>query len=162
VTLNTTPAFAGMVEAATAFVQQAAQAGVTVQLKTQQPANYFNPALLYLKMGFAQSVWPVASLQSYYSQALLSTSGLNETHFADPAFDRLFARALAAKSAADQQALWNQLQTVQYNQGGNIAWANQQSATGYRSNVRGLYLTGAGSGWLYELNDFNVWRWGVA
>jgi peptide/nickel transport system substrate-binding protein len=162
VTLNTAAAFAGQVEAATAFAQQAAKAGITVQLKTQQPANYFNPSLLYLKMGFAQSVWPIASLQSYYSQALLSTGGLNETHFASSAFDKLFGRALAAKSGDEQQARWNHLQKIQYDQGGNIAWINQQSATGYRPNVRGLYLTGSGSGWMYELNDFNVWRWGLA
>jgi peptide/nickel transport system substrate-binding protein len=162
ITLNTSPAFVGMVEAATGYVQQASEAGITVRLNTVQPANYFNPAVLYLKMGFAQSVWPIGSLQSYYAQALLSSSALNETHFASPAFDRLYTKALAATSVEEQQPLWNQLQSIQYTDGGNVAWANQQSATGYRANVRGLYLTGSGSGWMYELNDNNVWRWGLA
>jgi peptide/nickel transport system substrate-binding protein len=162
ITLTTAPAWPGMVEAATAFVQQAAQAGITVRLTNVQPANYFNPSLLYLKMAFAQSSWPTPSLQSYYGQALLSSSPLNETHFTNPAFDKLFAQALAANSADLQQTLWDQLQRIQYDEGGNIAWVNQQSATGYRPNVRGLNLTGSGSGWMNQLCDFSVWKWGLA
>jgi peptide/nickel transport system substrate-binding protein len=162
ITLTTSPAWPGMVEAATAYVQQAAQAGITVRLTTVQPANYFNPGTGYLSWVFAQSSWPTPSLQSYYGQALLSSSPLNETHFKDPAFDQLYTRALGTNSPEEQQSLWNELQTIQYNEGGNIAWVNQQSATGYRPNVRGLNLTGSGSGWMNQLCDFSVWKWGLA
>jgi peptide/nickel transport system substrate-binding protein len=159
-TLNTSESFGGQIQAATAVAQQLGQAGMTVNLKTQQAASYFNPTLLYLKMAFAQSVWPVASLQSYYGQALLSSSSQNETHFTEPAFDQLYNQALAARSDSEEQELWNRLQAIQYQRGGNIAWVYQQPVLGYRSNVRGLYPTGAG--WLYLPQDCSIWRWGLA
>ena len=117
--LHTAPVQPGFVESATVFAQQASAAGVTVQVKTEQVSNYFNPSLSYLKESFAQDIWATAALNGYYSQALLSSSPINETHWKNAAFDRLFFRAQAATDPNTAQALWSQLQQIQWAQGGN-------------------------------------------
>jgi peptide/nickel transport system substrate-binding protein len=156
--LYTCQAFAGQQEAATAYAQQAKQSGITVNLKVVPPSIYFNPSQLYLKMGFAQSVWPVAALQFFYSSACLSDGSLNESHYKSASFDQLYAKTIA-ETGSNVQSLWNQVQSIQYNQGGNIFWANQQGLLGVSNKVRGFNPK---SGWMYEVADFNTWKWGLS
>jgi peptide/nickel transport system substrate-binding protein len=158
-TLQTSPVAAGFVEAATAFAQQCKEAGVTVQVKREQPASYFNPTLLYLKMPFAQTIWPVSSLASIYSSALVSGAPTNETHYSDKTFDELFLQAQGATDEGEATELWGQVQKMQYDSGGYINWANAQSVAGIAPTVRGI--GGPGSGWLQNLDDFRVWNWGL-
>jgi peptide/nickel transport system substrate-binding protein len=160
VTLDSSPAIAGFQQAATVLEQQAASAGVTVHVNFQQASEYFNPSLVYLKESFAQSAWPVPSLNSWYSEALLTTSFYNETHYKDPEFDQLFYRAQAAVDPTRATELWSQVQRQQWNQGGYIVWAFNRSTDAVSPKVRGI--GGPGSGWLYGLDDHRVWNWGLA
>lgn len=57
VTLQTSPVVPGVVEAATLFSQQAKEAGITVNVKREDPSQYFDPSTLYLKMAFAQDYY---------------------------------------------------------------------------------------------------------
>ena len=45
------------------------------------PSSYYNPSLLYLKMPFAETQWPISSLKFFYLQALASNAPYNETHW---------------------------------------------------------------------------------
>ena len=88
VELQTSDIFPGFVESATLLAQQAKAAGVTINLK-QEPANsYYNPSLLYLKMAFAETQWPMLSLKYFYLQALSSNAPYNETHFKSATSDK--------------------------------------------------------------------------
>jgi peptide/nickel transport system substrate-binding protein len=160
VTLHSSPAFVGFEQAAAVLQQQASSAGITVQVKYEQPAEYFNPNLLYLKESFAQTAWPASSLNAWYSDAVLSTSPFNETHFENPASDRLFYRAQAATDPTQAAQLWNQVQAEQWNNGGYIVWALVHSTDAVSSKARGI--GGPGTGWLYGLDDHRVWNWGLA
>lgn len=159
-TLHTSEVYPGVTEAATVFAQQAAAAGVTIQVKVEQPSQYFNPEFFYTKEAFAQDVWPGPSLLNNYSQQFITGSPLNETHFSDPAFDALFYKAQAETNEAKAQDLWNQVQRYQYDKGGAIVWGLTRSADAVSNQVRGYGAPG--SGWLYSSDDDRVWNWGLA
>ena len=96
VTLQTSDIVPGFTAAATLLAQQAQQAGVKVQIKTEPANAYFDTSLLYTKMTFAQSYWTTGSLAAFYSQALDSKAVWNETHFKHASFDALMRKATGA------------------------------------------------------------------
>jgi peptide/nickel transport system substrate-binding protein len=160
VTLHTAEVLPGFTSAALTFAQQAAAAGVTINVKREQPAQYFNPQVFYLKESFAQDAWPGPSIVNNYSQQFLSNSIYNESHYRSPTYDQLFHAAQAETNPTKAQDLWTQVQEIQHNQGGVIVWAYWRSTDAASSKVRGFGE--AGSGWLYGTDDDRVWNWGLA
>ena len=94
VLLRTSPIFPGFVEAATLLAEQAKAAGVTIQLKQVPPNSYYNPSLLYLKMAFAETQWPIPSLKFFYLQSLSAQAPYNETHWKDKSWNDLLFKAI--------------------------------------------------------------------
>jgi peptide/nickel transport system substrate-binding protein len=138
VTLHTSDIVPGFVEAATLFAEQATGAGVTVRVK-KEPANaYFDTSLLYTKLDFGQSFWSVTSLGQWYEQSLLSDAVWNETHWRDPAFDKLIKDAQGATDEQTATELWAQIQQTQYDEGGYIVWANVNLVDAAATNVNGI------------------------
>lgn len=137
-------AIPGFIESATLFAQQATSAGVTIQLQQKPADSYFNPSLLYLKEAFAESQWPPSSLKFFYLQALASNAPFNETHWHDPPFNTLLFKAIGESDQAKAQALWDQVQQIQYQQGGYISWTNADFVDGLSKKVNGLKPSSAG------------------
>jgi peptide/nickel transport system substrate-binding protein len=138
VTLHTSDIVPGFVEAATLFAEQAKGAGVTVEVK-KEPANaYFDTSLLYTHLDFAQSFWTYSSLPLWYEQALLSDAVWNETHWRDPAFDKLIRAAQAAPDEATATERWHRIQEIQHERGGYIVWTNQKLVDGLSKQVKGM------------------------
>ena len=101
VTLQTSDIVPGFVEAATLFAEQAKDAGVKVNVKKEAANAYFDTSKLYTKMAFAQSFWTFGSWGSCTSRRCwLGRQVWNETHFRDPAFDKLIRDAQAATDEA--------------------------------------------------------------
>jgi peptide/nickel transport system substrate-binding protein len=126
--LQTTDAGLGQLQAAEAFIQQCKSAGIKgAQLKVVPVSSYYNPAILFTKMAFAQNIWAIASLEAFYSQALTKGAPLGETHWHSPSFDKLYYAAQGETNPAKAQRLWNQVQKVQHDQGGYIFWAQVHS-----------------------------------
>jgi peptide/nickel transport system substrate-binding protein len=159
VQLQTADGGLGQLQAAQVFVQQAQQAGFKgITLKVQPVASYYNPTLLFTKMTFAQNIWAIGSLNSFYSQALVTGAALDETHWNSTSFDSLFQKAQAETNAERAQHYWNQLQSVQYNEGGYIFWAEVHNIDAISDKVAGF--GGPGVGWAYPTGDQRVWEWG--
>ena len=135
VQLNTSTAASGMLESATIFAQQAAQAGVTIQLKQYPADSYFNPP--FLKWGLGEDYFQAMSIANYMSLVLLSDSPYNETHWRRPSFDKLFYEALGDVNAATAQDKWSELQKIQYDQGGFLIWGTTAWVDGLSTRVRG-------------------------
>ena len=157
VTLTTSPIFAGFPESATLLQQQVKPAGFNVSLKQVQPSQYLTPPPggVYLKLQFGQDKWPIPTLQSFYTQALVPGATYNESHESNPAFGKMLRKAIAAIDPDQQQKLWNQVQEYQYTQGGNLIWAQPNNIDAGAKNVAGLTPGG-----IYELGNFqfkNVW-----
>jgi peptide/nickel transport system substrate-binding protein len=145
VTLQTSEIFPGFVEAATLLSAQAKKAGVKINLK-QEPANaYYNPSLLYLKMPFAETQWPISSLKFFFLQALASNAPYNETHWHSKSWNTLLFKAIGEGNRAKAQSLWNQVQKIQYDQGGYLNWTNADWVDGLSNKVKGLKPHPAGA-----------------
>jgi peptide/nickel transport system substrate-binding protein len=158
VTLQTSPAIPGMVEAATLFAQQAKASGIAVKV-SQVPANtYFDPTLGYLKMPFAQTLWTgISSLSAFYDYAISSRGTINETHWNDPRTDALLRRANNATTEEAAAAAWAEVQRQQWEEGGYVTWANVNNLDATTNRVAGItpsrYLllglpTGFADAWL--------------
>jgi peptide/nickel transport system substrate-binding protein len=138
VTLHTSEIVPGFVEAATLFAEMAREAGVTVNVKKEDPNAYFDTSKIYTKLDFGQSFWTYTSLNIWYEQALLSDAIWNETHWRDPEFDRLVREAQGATDEAAAVDLWQQVQQIQYDEGGYIVWANLELIDAVANHVQGV------------------------
>jgi peptide/nickel transport system substrate-binding protein len=145
VLLQTSQIFPGFVESATLLAEQAKQAGVTMKLKQEPPNSYYNPSLLYLKMPFAETQWAITSMKFFYLQALAKDAPYNETHWNNPSFNDLLFQAIGERDETKAQDLWNQVQTIQYNEGGYLNWTNADWVDGLSTKVKGLKPSGAGA-----------------
>ena len=56
----------------------------------------------------------------------------------EQARDHLLAQAIAETDPAKQQDLWNQVQQIQYDRGGNIIWAQPDNLDATAKNVGGF------------------------
>lgn len=156
VTLQTSPAMQGIEESALAFAQQARQAGVTIEVKKEPVASYFDPSLLYGHMLFAQDCFPVSSLASRYKQNVMSGAAVNVTHTKDPELDALLLKATAEPDDAKATELWKQVQQKQFDSGAYVMWAAGLQTNGAANNVRGI-----GPGWFLGLGDFRSFEWWI-
>jgi peptide/nickel transport system substrate-binding protein len=138
VTLKTSQIIPGFVESATLYAQQATAAGVKVTLQQVAPDSYFNPSLQYLKLPFGESQWPVFSLKFFYLQSLAANAPYNETHWHDPAWNTQLSKAIGELDQSKAQAAWNQVQQIQYQQGGYMCWTNADYVDGVSKKVEGL------------------------
>jgi peptide/nickel transport system substrate-binding protein len=157
VTLTTSPIFEGFPESATLLQQQVKSAGFNVALKQVQPSQYLTPPPggVYLKLPFGQDKWPIPTLQSFYTQALVANAPYAESHESNPTFEKTLRQAIAAIDPGEQQKLWNQVQEYQYTQGGNVIWSQPNNIDAGAKNVAGLIPGG-----IYELGNFqfkDVW-----
>jgi peptide/nickel transport system substrate-binding protein len=138
VLLRTSPIFPGFVEAATLLAEQAKAAGVTIQLKQVPPNSYYNPSLLYLKMAFAETQWPIPSLKFFYLQSLSAQAPYNETHWKDKSWNDLLFKAIGTTDPTAAQDTWNQVQQIQWDQGGYLNWTNADWVDGVSTKLKGL------------------------
>jgi peptide/nickel transport system substrate-binding protein len=144
VELQTSNIFPGFVESATLLAQQAKAAGVTINLKQVPPNSYYNPSLLYLKMRFAETQWPVSALKFFYLQALAANAPYNETHWHSKSWNTLLFKAIGELNHGKAQGYWNQVQKIQYDSGGYLNWTNADWVDGLSKKVQGLKPSAAG------------------
>jgi peptide/nickel transport system substrate-binding protein len=134
--LYTSDAEPAMLTSATLFVEQAKKAGVAVTLD-QVPGDQYYTAK-YLNAPFAQSAWTARPLITQFAQTLLSTAPYNETHWKNPAFDKLVTRARRTLDAKRRKALFVDAQTLLWDDGGYIIWGFRDFIDAYASKVHGL------------------------
>jgi peptide/nickel transport system substrate-binding protein len=150
-------------QAAAVFAQQASAAGVSVQIKVQPISNYFNPTVLFGKMPFAQTYWATPTLGFWFSQGLITGATVNETHWSTSPgakqTNQLYNKAMGTSDKAEAQGYWNQMQKIQWSEGGYIFWAQNHNVDAISKKVAGV--GGPGVGWLYPLADQAVWNWGL-
>lgn len=132
--LVTDGAFAGMMEMAQLYAQQAAQAGISIKVRRLDPATFLNrwrewPFLISLTSG----PYETAALA-----ALLPGQGENATHFDDAEYSDLAKKLQSTGDLAEQCKLVTQLQAIEYQRSGDIVPAYPENITVYRDTVSGL------------------------
>jgi peptide/nickel transport system substrate-binding protein len=156
--LPTANALPGFNPSATLFAQQAAKAGVKVQVKIVSPSIYYTPAGGFLKRPFSLDLGaPFQSLTEVYRTFYATGAPFNETFWGKQqggeAKLKVIRDAMAAVDPAKAKDLWHEAQRQQYEEGGTIAWTNSDDIIALTPNVRGVKVTPAGYVNLFNFND---------
>lgn len=116
------------------FVQQAKQAGVTVNVVKKNP--FYGDD--YLSYPFAQDFW---NTRNYLPQAAVSElkgGTYNETHFNNPKFAALIADAQATVDEGKRKTLCQDAQKIEYDEGGYIIWGFRKQIDAHGAKVKGI------------------------
>jgi peptide/nickel transport system substrate-binding protein len=155
VTLQTSTASPGFVESATLYAQQAAAAGVKINVETVSPATYFTPAGGFLSRAFGQvnaSSWP--SMTSVAAGYFLPGAAYEETGWTEQpggGNQKLLSAAIAETDKNKAQELWHEFQTEVFEKDGHIVWSYFDFIDAASKNVQGL-----SAGIANPLNNFRL------
>jgi len=112
-------AFPGAVDAAQLYQQQAAKAGITIEVKREPGDGYWSE--VWNKQPFSTSYWGGRPVQDQmYSTAYLSTADWNDTRFLRPDFDKVIIQARAELDDTKRKALYRQAALMVRDEGGLI------------------------------------------
>jgi peptide/nickel transport system substrate-binding protein len=149
VTLVTSNIGPTTLQQATVFAQQAAAAGVKVNLDTVTAATFYGPN--YLSWTFAQDGWNTHSYLLTASLATIPGPGAeNETHFDNSRYISLYNQAIRLVSEADRIPLCHEMQMIDYTEGGLIIPFFETLIDGYAKRVHGVKPCASGV-------SFNNW-----
>jgi peptide/nickel transport system substrate-binding protein len=136
VELVTAPIQAGAVEAAQVLQRQARDAGVTINLKRVDTTTFYGDN--YLSWDFAQDFWYTRSYLPQVAVGSLPDSPYNETHWHDPEFLDLVARARATVDPSARADLLKRAQRIEYDRGGYLLWGFMNQVDAHQFYVAGL------------------------
>ncbi|KQV04443.1 peptide ABC transporter substrate-binding protein [Kitasatospora sp. Root187] len=136
VTLDTSPVAAGFVEAAGIFKEQAAKAGVTIEVKVGNKDTYWKDILDGgVLASYRSGTMPI---ESHLSQRLLTKSTTNATHWKQPDFDDLYLQAQSTADPAARTAIYQRMQRRLYDEGGFLIWGFADWIVATAPTVRGV------------------------
>jgi len=144
VTLVTSAIGSGTVQVAQVLKQQAAAAGVTVNLKEVTSSEFFGPN--YLSWTFAQDHWKYYPYFSNVAQATLAGAPFNECHTDNAAYTRLYKQALATLDGHKRADIAHEMQQMEYSgtASGYIIPYFNPVIDGYASRVNGVVSSKTG------------------
>jgi peptide/nickel transport system substrate-binding protein len=138
----------GVVNMAQVYAQQAASAGIKVNLRQITVTEYFGPN--YLRWVFAQDFFPYLTYFSQVLQSMVPGSTFNETHYDNPRYNKLFSEALATANVAKRNEIAHEMQMIDYDAGSYIIPLFVPVVDGYATNVHGIVTSKTGG-------SFNDW-----
>jgi peptide/nickel transport system substrate-binding protein len=149
VQLVTSAVATGTVAMATVLQQQAKAAGVTINLKTVDPATFFGPN--YLHWTFSQDFYNYSPYLAQVAQSMLPTSPFNETHWNNPHYISLYKQANATTNLATRRAIEHEMQMIDFTEGGYIIPAFIDALDAYSTKITGYSAAKVGQ----PLSDFD-------
>jgi peptide/nickel transport system substrate-binding protein len=161
VTLQTSSAAAGLLEAGTLFAQQAKAAGVNVKVQALESSVYYTDAGGWMTRTFGENLNGMAypSLTSAYLSQLWTDAPYNDGHWgARPGQgDKPLFTAIGTLDEAGAQEAWNEVQQKQFEEGPYLIWGNADFVDMVAPNVAGLSPSAAG-----PLNNYDFSKAGLA
>ena len=136
IVLPSSDALPGMIEAATAWKQQAKAAGIDVVVQRLDGGSYFANNK-YLKVPSYQTNW-TGPFESMAADALLKNSPYNETHWYSTSWGSSFRKAQAISDRARRVAAYKDLQVPLWKSGGYIVYAFYNTIDAASSKVHGI------------------------
>lgn len=132
--LVTDGAFPGMMEVGQLFASQAAEAGVTIQVRKLDVATFLNRWREWpLVIGFTSNPYLVTATNHF-----LPGGEENATNFDDPEYNEIAQKLYASADPVAQCEYVAQLQAIEHDRGGDIVPTYSQSITAHRDRVSGL------------------------
>lgn len=135
--LSTAPVAGNLVEAALLLQENAAKAGVTINVIREASDSYWS--VVWLKKPFCMSQWnqrPVTDMM--LSIAYLSTASWNDTHWKRPDFDKLVLQARGELDPVKRKELYWECQRMIHEDGGYIIPAFENVLDAGLSKVQGF------------------------
>jgi len=136
----TSPMDQGLVEAAQVFAQQAAKAGVTLNIRKVDQATFwdqYEPS--DMKVPFTNEYW---NARPYLDQTVLSigtaAGSRNICHWVVPEWDKLVAEAIGTTDETKRNELVGEAMTIEYNVGPHIVYGFKNAVDGFSTKVVGL------------------------
>lgn len=136
VTLDTSAVAAGFTEAAGIFRDQAARAGVTVEVRMGSKDSYWKDILDSGTLCCYRS--GAMPIESHISQRLLTGSTTNATRWQDKKFDALYQQAQSTKDRTARAALYGRMQRQLHAEGGFLVWGFGDWILGTTRSLRGV------------------------
>lgn len=136
VTLDTSAVAAGFTEAAGIFRDQAARAGVTVDVRMGSKDSYWKDILDSGTLCCYRS--GAMPIESHISQRLLTDSTTNATKWQDKNFDALYRQAQSTRDRTARAALYTRMQRRLHAEGGFLVWGFGDWILGTASSLRGV------------------------
>jgi peptide/nickel transport system substrate-binding protein len=129
-------AFPGAVDASQLFQQQAAKAGITLEIKREPGDGYW--AEVWNKQPFCASYWGGRSTQDQmYSTAYISSADWNDTRFMREDFDKMVLAARAELDNDKRKAMYRDMAMIVRDEGGIILPFFNQFIDATGPNVEG-------------------------
>jgi peptide/nickel transport system substrate-binding protein len=147
-TMQTADIAQGTLKAAQVLQEQLSASGLlNIQLDQVTVTSFYGTE--YLKWTFAQDYWYYASYLPQVSEATLSYSPFNETHFASPAanplppvygekYTKYYNEAVATLDTNLRTEIAHEMQMIDYNYGGYIIPYFPPVIDGYAKNIGGV------------------------
>ncbi|WP_371663159.1 ABC transporter substrate-binding protein [Streptomyces sp. NBC_00280] len=136
VTLDTSEVAAGFTEAAGIFRDQAAKAGVTIDVKVGSKDSYWSDILDSGTICCYRS--GAMPIEAHISQRLLTDSTTNATKWHHKDFDALYQQAQSTKDKTERTAVYERMQRRLYAEGGFLVWGFADWILGTAKNVKGV------------------------
>ncbi|MBS1843215.1 MAG: ABC transporter substrate-binding protein [Actinobacteria bacterium] len=140
--LPTSNAAPGYVESATLFAAQAQEAGFDIKVQNGPAATYFGLDYATRPIGQDQCLC-CPSLTQQYRTFFVPEGAYNTTHWGTQkpggkAASKLISEAVAAVDPKLAAELWREVQTQQFEEGGQLGWGTNDSLDLIAPNVEGL------------------------
>jgi peptide/nickel transport system substrate-binding protein len=142
VTLTSAPVAQGVTKMAQVLAQQAAAAGVKVNIQQDTVSQYFGPS--YPNYTFGQTYW---YNYYYFPQAaavMIGTAFDPETHFSSDRYNSLYTQALRTPDLPKRKQIAAEMQLIEYNEGGYLIPFFPPVIDAYSTNVHGAYQSKSG------------------
>ncbi|MFJ4283393.1 ABC transporter substrate-binding protein [Streptomyces massasporeus] len=136
VTLDTSAVAAGFTEAASIFRDQAAEAGVTIDVKTGSKDSYWSDILDSGTLCCYRS--GAMPIEAHISQRLLTDSTTNATKWHHKDFDALYRQAQSTRDKTERAAVYARMQRRLYTEGGFLIWGFADWILGTARSVKGV------------------------
>ncbi|MFI1434553.1 ABC transporter substrate-binding protein [Streptomyces lydicus] len=136
VTLDTSAVAAGFTEAASIFRDQAAKAGVTIDVKAGSKDTYWSDILDSGTLCCYRS--GAMPIEAHLSQRLLTDSTTNATKWHHKDFDALYQQAQSTRDTKDRAAVYARMQRRLYTEGGFLIWGFADWILGTAREVKGV------------------------
>jgi peptide/nickel transport system substrate-binding protein len=156
VELTTAPYADGMAQSAQVMAEQAKQAGVTIKLNKVDAGALYGPN--YLKWTFSQDYWYTRSYIAQAARTSTSDGTSNETHFANPEFDKLIKDAMGTLDDAKRKEILLAAQKIEWETGGLIIWGFFDMIDAYGPKVAGFKPAKSG----IPMGNWGFWQMGTA
>lgn len=126
-TLYTSDVLPNLVPLAEIFQQQAAAAGINIELEITPADTFFSETAV--KEAFITTGWLGRPADEMLNLVFRSTSPLNEAKFANEAFDQLLDKARQAQDLTERTKLYQEAQQLVANEGGHMIAMHMNEAT---------------------------------